>query len=237
MKKLLLVFLLIITTKVVKSQIYNFARLGAGASVSSTYPYADLARGNFGYAASVTGYFNISPYLPLGLELQSGQVSGGSNDLDINTRKYKNRYFAAVVHGDVFVGQIFDYAYSDIMHFLKDFYVGTGVGLIRNNIVDVQRVKLNSNPPYTFPGVDHSMNLLVPLRIGYEFKLYNSFGDQNCGINIGYTHNITWGEGLDGYNDPPTRFKNNLPDQYGQIVLGVKFNFGPITSFRKLIDR
>lgn len=225
------------TTTVVRSQIYNFARLGVGASVSSTYPYADLARANFGYAASITGYFNLSPYLPVGLELQKGKLSGGGNYIDVNTRKYTNQYFAAIVHADVYVGQIFDYSNSGLMHFLKDFYVGTGVGLISNNIVDVQRVKVNSNPPYTFPGVDHSVNLLVPIRIGYEFKLYNSYGDQNSAINIGYVHNITWGEGLDGYNDPPTRFKNNLPDQFGQIVLGVKFNFGPVTSFSKLIDQ
>jgi hypothetical protein len=55
------------------------------------------------------------------------------------------------------------------------------------------------------------------------------------GINVGYITNITWGEGLDGYDDSSKNFKNNAPDLYRQIVVGVKFNFGPTRSFYKSI--
>jgi hypothetical protein len=44
-----------------------------------------------------------------------------------------------------------------------------------------------------------------------------------------------FGEGLDGYDDPSNKFKNNATDQYSQIVIGVKFSLGNVTSYNKLI--
>lgn len=237
LRKLLLLFVFTIAATAAKSQNYNYPKFGVGLTVGATYPYADLAKADNGYSGSLTGYYNLSPYIPIGLEIQGGQLSGGGRFVDPHTREYKNRYTAVLVHGDVYLGQIIEYSYSGFMRVIKDFYVGSGLGVIKNNMAYVQRVKLNSNPPYTFPGQDQSTDLMVPLRVGYEFKIYNGYGDQVFGVNIGYVHNITFGEGLDGYADPASNFKNNAPDQYRQIVVGIKFNFGPTGSFFKSIDR
>lgn len=220
-----------------EAQNYNYPKFGVGLTVGATYPYADLAQSNNGYSGSLALYYNLSPYMPVGLEIQSGQLSGGSRYTDPNTREYKNQYLAAAVHGDFFLGQIIEYDNSGFMRLIKDIYLGGGLGVIKNNMTYIQRVKLNSNPPYVFPGQDQSTNVMVPLRVGYEFKIYNGYGDQIFGINLGYIHNITFGEGLDGYADPASNFKNNAPDQYRQIVVGIKFNFGPVGSFFKSIDR
>jgi hypothetical protein len=40
---------------------------------------------------------------------------------------------------------------------------------------------------------------------------------------------------MDGYDDPNLKFKNNAPDMYRQITLGVKFNFGNQVSYIKSI--
>jgi hypothetical protein len=56
-------------------------------------------------------------------------------------------------------------------------------------------------------------------------------------IDIAYIHSLVFGEGLDGYNDPPSTFKNNATNQYRQILIGIKFHFGNITAYNKLIRR
>jgi hypothetical protein len=57
------------------------------------------------------------------------------------------------------------------------------------------------------------------------------------GIDIGYQHYVTFGEGLDGYEDPTSKFKNNAPDQYRQFSIGLKYNFGTEHSYEKAISR
>ena len=132
-----------------------------------------------------------------------------------------------------------DYSESGILNIVKNFYFGSGVGVVFNNNT-VQRTNLypiNGSLDYVFPGSDNSVNLTVPLRFGYEFKFYNDFQEPYMAIDLGYVHNLVFGEGLDGYDDPSTKFKNNATNQYRQIVIGIKFNFGNVTSFNKLIRR
>jgi hypothetical protein len=67
---------------------------------------------------------------------------------------------------------------------------------------------------------------MIPIRLGYEYAVTNDFGEPIFRVTLSYEHNLVFGEGLDGYNDPSSHFKNNNLDQYRQITIGVKFNFG-----------
>ncbi|WP_299512577.1 hypothetical protein [Mucilaginibacter sp.] len=242
MKKFSLLFLIIISALSLKAQdSYNFSKYGLGFFASYNKPYADLKEANRGKTYNITGYYNLSPYMPIGLEFQTGELSGGSIITDANRRQYDNKYKAFILHGDLGLGEVLDYEGDFFMKIVKDFYVGTGVGLISNNMAFIQRTNLDPNDgypigTYTFPGKNSSLNLLVPIRFGYEFKIYNGYDEPFIGINIGYIHNLTWGEGLDGYIDPPSHFKNNSQDQYSQIVVGIKFNFGAASSYTKQIN-
>lgn len=234
MKKLFVFFFVLIQAIAAKSQSYNYNMFGIGANVSSVYPYADLAIAKTTNAFNITAYYNYSPYIPIGLEYQMGTLSGGSRKLDTHGREYTNNYKALIVHADLYLGQVIEYDFSTALHILKDVYIGTGVGVISNNVTDnIARVQQGTG--YVFPGSDKSANIITPLRVGYEFRVNNSYGEQFMGINVGYITNITWGEGLDGYDDSSKNFKNNAPDLYRQIVVGVKFNFGPTQSFYKSI--
>ncbi|MDB5032369.1 hypothetical protein [Mucilaginibacter sp.] len=219
---------------------YNFSRYGIGFFASYNKPYADLNESNRGKTYNVTGYYNLSPYMPIGVEFQTGELSGGSIITDPDKRQYDNKYKAFILHGDLGLGEVLDYEGNFFMKIVKDFYVGTGVGFISNNMAFIQRTNLVANGypigAYTFPGKNSSMNLIVPIRFGYEFKIYNTYDEPFIGINIGYIHNITWGEGLDGYDDSSNHFKNNSQDQYSQIVVGLKFNFGGVVPYTKQIN-
>jgi hypothetical protein len=241
LRKLILVFILIAATLSLKAQdSYNYNIYGIGIYANSLRPYDDLKIANYTYSVTVAGYYNLSPYVPLGAEIQVGSISGGSIVNDFNKRQYNNHYKALVFHGDIALGQIVDYSYSLFWSIAKDFYVGSGAGFIYNDMAFIQRTNLNPTGypvgGYTFPGSNASLNFMVPIRIGYEYKIYNDFGEPYMGINVGYIHNFTFGEGLDGYTDPPDRFRNNSPDQYRQIFIGIKFNFGPITAYTKQIN-
>ncbi len=221
---------------VAKSQTYNYNAFSIGGGVSSVYPYADLKLGKNTFAFNVTGYYNLSPYLPVGLEFQTGTLSGGSITEDAHNRQFTNNYKAVVLHADLYMGQIMDYDYSDFKRVIKDFYIGAGVGVINNNMDLNTFVRTKPKTDYVFPGQDKSTNTMVALRVGYDFRLYNANGDNFMSVNLGYVHNVTFGEGLDGYSDPSSAFKNNAPDMYRQFTVGVKFNFGPSMSFSKTIN-
>ena len=79
------------------------------------------------------------------------------------------------------------------------------------------------------------MDFSIPLRAGYEFKFYNEYDEPYLRLDIDYTHTFVFGEGLDGYDDPSNKFKNQNPDQYRMIAVTVKYDFGLIRAFTKRI--
>jgi hypothetical protein len=76
---------------------------------------------------------------------------------------------------------------------------------------------------------------MIPLRVGYEFKVFDDYNEPSWAIDVTYIHSLAFGEGLDGYNDPPSKFKNNAIDQYRQISIGFTYYFGTVVSYNKLI--
>ncbi|GGH11607.1 hypothetical protein E2R65_10000 [Mucilaginibacter phyllosphaerae] len=214
----------------------NYASFGIGVSASLNHAYADLKKQDDNKSFAVTANYFYTPYVPIGLELQLGTLSGGNSKdrkVDVDGRQFSNSYKALILHMDVQAGEVMDYQGSNVLNVLKNFYLGAGIGGIFNSVT-TQRIS-PYDPSYTFPGKDSGVNLVVPLRFGYEFKIYNSYEEPNIRLDIGYQHNLTFGEGIDGYADPSTKFKNNALDQYRQITIGIKLNFGGETSYDKEI--
>lgn len=239
LKKFLLFFILVIFTIAVKAQGYHYASFGIGVSVNYQRPYADLAEYDKTLSFSVSPHYNITPYLPVGLQFEMGRLSGGSITTNEYRKAYDNHYMAIGVRGDIMLGEVLEYSNSNFLYFIKDFYAGTGLGIIHNKMAFVQRTNLlpTGYPvgAYVYPGDDSSTNLVIPLRFGYEYKIYNQFDEPYMSINLAYTHNFTMGEGLDGYNDPPSKFKNNSPDQYAQLSISVKFNLFGSSYYNRMI--
>lgn len=242
MKKLILFFVFAFSVVVVKAQVgYNYKEFAIGLDISYERGYTNINRQDNNIAENLNFIYNYSPYIPITAELQFGKLSGGGTTvaLDPYGRQYTNQYEAFTLHGDFQMGEIIDYSESDVLNALKNFYVGSGAGIVFNNNT-VQRFNViakNGPLDYKFPGSDRSINIIIPLRVGYEFKIYNDYEEPYMAIDIGYVHNLVFGEGLDGYDDPSSKFKNNATNQYRQIVVGVKFSFGNVTSYNKLIRR
>jgi hypothetical protein len=244
LKKLILLFVFAFSIVLAKAQMgYNYKEFGIGLDVNYIRGYTNLRTEYNHFAENINFIYNYSPYIPVAAELQFGTLSGGglSPKVDRDGREYTNHFEAFLVHADFQLGEVIDYSQSDILNILKNFYFGSGVGFIFNSNT-VQRYSIYRPPPpdpnaYLFPGSNSSINITIPLRFGYEFKLYNYYNEPYIALDLGYVHNMVFGEGLDGYDDPSSKFKNNATNQYRQIQVGIKFYFGNITSFNKLIRR
>jgi hypothetical protein len=240
LKKILLFFVFILGSIVVKAQgDYNFSPYGIGFGSSIIRGYTNVSRQNNTLAFNGNFNYYYTPYLVLSTEIQGGRLWGGSRVTDPSGREYENNYFALIVHGDLQLGEVINYDNSWILNILKNGYFGPGAGFVDDNVKN-QRTNLIASQlypvgTYVFPGKDHSINPVVALRAGYEVKFYNSYDEPYIRLYVEYEHNIVFGEGLDGYDDPPSEFKNNSPDQYRQITIGIKYNFGLIRSYTKPI--
>jgi len=236
LKKYILFFVTSFAVISVKAQSgYNYQEWGIGGGVSYERGYTNITQQNNHIAFHVTGTYNYNPYLPVEAEIQIGTLSGGGNSpqQDPYGRHYTNQYKALIFHADVQLGSAIDYSGSWFLTIMKDFYVGGGFGFI-SNANSVQRYSIYQSD-YRFPGKDNSVDLMVPLRFGYEFKIFDDYNEPSMAIDIGYVHSFAFGEGLDGYNDPSSKFKNNAIDQYRQVAISFKYYFGTVVSYNKLI--
>ncbi|MCJ0742062.1 hypothetical protein [Pedobacter montanisoli] len=224
MKKICAAFILSIFTSVTYAQ-SNFYKLGVGLGAGGTYSFTDVKKGKFGLAGYGTVEYYLTPFITSGLELQMGTVKGGDVKTDPHNREFFNTYKAITLGGKVRLGQFTDFYYNDLLNYTKGFYIGTGVGVILNNMKDIIRTKPDGSG-YVFPGKDKSVNAAVPINVGIDFYFPDQWGDIRYGININYQTNFTFGEGLDGYDDPKTKFKNVSPDLYTYFSVGVRYNFG-----------
>lgn len=237
--QLTLLFLVLISTLQAQMN-YNRATIGLGAGV--VHSYTDVREGAYTAAFAANLDYHLKFFITAGLEVQAGSIKGGGKDgaPDIHGRKFENSYKAFTINTKIRAGEITNFYYNDFLNYTKGFYLGLGVGAIQNDLTapgGVIRDKINpaDNSIYTFPGESKSTNILVPLNLGIDFYFPDSWGDIRYILNINYQTNVVFGEGLDGYNDPKSKFKNLAPDMYNFLSIGGKYTFGPKGLSKKTI--
>jgi len=239
LKRIFLLFIFILSAIISKAQgDYNFMPSGVGFDISTIRGFTNVAKQNNTLAVGVYYTYYPSPYFPVTFEIQRGRLWGGSRVTDPYSREYVNNYTAVLIHADLQLGQVVDYEDNDFMNVLKNAYLGIGGGMVKDNVQNQRYDLFSQGYPagtYKFPGTDSSTDPDVNFRVGYEFKFYNEYDEPYLRLHIEYVHHVVFGEGLDGYNDPIQKFKNNFPDQYRQISIGLVYNFGLIRAFTKRI--
>lgn len=204
----------------------NFYKMTIGAGAGITQSFTDVAKHDFGLAGYGTFDYNFTPFLNLGFEGQMGEINGGDVYTDPNNRQFINRYKAFTLNGKVALGAVIDYGRTGFANVIKGLYVGAGAGIVMNKMRFIVREKPDDG--YIFPGYDSSKDILVPLNLGINFNIPDWKGYYRYSININYQSNIVLGEGLDGYDDSPVKFKNGHPDIYNYFSIGLKYHFGSI---------
>jgi hypothetical protein len=229
LKKVILLFIAIIPAFICRAQDEERPTFAMGTEVGYSRGFTNLNAQYDHPGLNLSFIYNHKPQLSWAVELQLGELSGGGLKQyeDISGRAYDNRYLAFNLHADFRLdgiintdGQLFNKNGHSLLNFIKNFYIGTGAGIIANN-VSAQRYSIYV-PTYRFGGYDHSINPTIALRIGHELKIYDAVNDVRYAIDIGYTHNIVFSSGLDGYYDPHSMFQHSSIGQYRQFIIGVK---------------
>lgn len=191
-------------------------------SDAETIKIAPTAHINFSY--------NVSPFINYVIEAQTGILKGGAAG-DKSKRVFENNYAAVMFRAQLQAGELINYSDSRFMNGLKNFYVSTGVGFVINKLDIDPNLRVPDETGFYTPGRNHSNQMLIPTRLGYEFKIFNKYNQPSVKIDLGYQLNYILGDGLDGFETGKS--KN---DAYDQFSIGLKFAIGGVTSYRKPIS-
>ena len=213
-----------------KAQIgYDYSKYDIGTSVSFNTLMGDAQTTKTTEAINFNLTYNTTPFVNFVFEVQLGKLTEGDS-LKTSTGRYSNNdFYAFVFRGQLQFGEFLDYSRSPFNNVLKNFYVSAGAGFIHNNITQISRYSYQI-PNFFTGGYNSSSTPFIPLRIGYEFKLFNKYQQPSVRIDLAYEYNYSFGD-MDGFTTTPSH-----NDAYTQISLGVKFAIGGgVTSYTKQI--
>ena len=207
---------------------YNYAQydFGVGASLNKVYGDAETIKQTPSVRFSFN--YNQTAFINHIVELEIGKLAGGDSVNTLSGRQFNNHFAALVFRTQLQAGQFIDYSQSQLANAFKNLYIGAGIGAIFNDLVDVNRYSIKLPGFYT-AGVNQSTNLFLPLRIGYEFKIFNQYDEPSLKLDIAYQYNLVFGDDIDGYR------VGNQNDKFTQLTIGLKFAIGGVTSNDKQI--
>jgi len=227
-KTTILTLIVCCTTLIAKAQLgYDFSQYDLGVAAGF-----DQVTGNAQTQISTQSIhfnftYNFTPFTNFVFEAQLGKLRGGDSVTTSTGRYFNNDFSAYIFRGQLQFGEFLDYSRSPFNNAIKNLYVSAGAGYIVNHITQISRISMQTGA-YT-GGLNSSNEPFIPLRIGYEFKVFNSYQQPSFKVDIGYEYNLTFGDGLDGFAASDRR------EVYTQFTIGVKFAIGDITSYRKQI--
>jgi len=184
MNKLLFIALILVSVKL-NAQTDHSLTLGAGGGATTAYAGAAVVKTTASFYGNAAYY--PSEFFDVSLEAQIGTLAGGqplSKHLNFN-----NKFQAGFAEVHEHMGVFFQNADNGFADFLSNVYVGTGFGLINNNVTQIN---------FT---VDHYHNVIpvIPIKFGYLWSIKDSQNDEIIKVNFSYSANPTIGRGLDGY--------------------------------------
>lgn len=229
-KKLLLIALICLGTITAKAQLgYEYGEYDLGFAGGLNTVLGDAETKVSTKSAHINFTYNPSPFINYVLEAQTGDLKGGDAYTTASGRQFTNNFVAVFLRGQVQAGEFMDYSTSRIKNALKNLYVSTGVGYMVNKMTYINRESIISPGAFYTDGLNNSNSIIIPARIGYEFKIFNSYNQPLVKIDLGYQMNFSMDDNLDGFTAGLQK------DKFSQITLGVKFSIGSINSYKKQI--
>lgn len=185
MNKLILFILLVFITTQLKAQTDHSLTVGIGGGAVTTYAGAAVIKTTTAFYGNMAYY--PSEFLDVSLEAQLGTLSGG--DPHTHHLNFINKFQAGFVEVHEHLGIFFQDADNVFADFLNNVYVGTGFGLINNNVTQINAT------------VDrfYKVTPVIPIKFGYLWSIKNKANDEIIKVNFSYSANPTIGRGIDGY--------------------------------------
>jgi len=214
----LLFFLLVF----VSPSLAQFSRpVSVGVGGGGTMLFGDMKEIPVGLAGHIDLDALITPYLSVGINTQAGKLMSN----DGGSREATNKYIALNGNVKLRAGQFFapsdNYSYymlnnRDLKSLLMNFYVGAGLGIIRNNVERTWEPDNSLEEAYV--ANDKKADLIIPLNFGIDIPFGQSLYGPTWALNLNYNHSLATEDNLDGRTNPNSNFK----DQYNYWSIGVK---------------
>lgn len=174
--------------------------------------------------------YNFTPFVSASVAGQFGQLASGDLTKDTYGKQFINDYKAVYLHLDLQAGEFIDYEHSQFNNVLKNLHLGIGLGIMANDVTSINLFNPADSSTLTY--TKNSMDFVIPLRVGYEFKIFNRYDEPKLKLDINYSFNTAFGPGLDGYTSIYSHSSINF---YNYFSVGLKYSFGTIRSYRKQI--
>jgi len=230
-KTTILTLLVCCTTIIARAQIgFDFSHYEAGFGVGLNSVFGDAQTQTITPSFHLNLTYDPSPYVNVVFEGQFGKLAGGDSLHTATGRQFTADLTAFTLRTQLQMGEIIDYSHNSFKNVIKNFYASAGIGYVVSHITAINRASIKQPGAYYTPGVLNSQGPFVPLRIGYEFKVFNKYQQPAFKVDLGYEYNIVLSDNLDGFTS------GSHYDIYSQFVIGVKFAIGgDIVSYRKQI--
>jgi hypothetical protein len=209
----------------------NYYKLSVGAGAGAAVAFGDLKNEVITPAVYSAADYYFSPYISVGLEGQLGKLKGG--DTTLYHANFSNSYKAGNLNARVSAGAFMKKRFvpSTFNTLVRGFYVGTGIGLLRNNITE--RYPTQNNNPRINQGKRSSWDALVPVNVGLNYGFKEKNGYERLTVNLNFQSNFTFGEGMDGFDDNPLFSPNTNSDIYIFSSVGIKYKFGRVGYYKR----
>jgi hypothetical protein len=209
----------------------NYYKLSVGAGAGAAVAFGDLKNEVVTPAVYAAADYYFSPYIAVGLEGQLGKLKGG--DTALYHANFSNSYKAGNLNARVSAGAFMKKRFvpNTFNTLIRGFYVGTGIGLLRNNITE--RYPTQNNNPRINQGKRSSWDALVPVNIGLNYGFKEKNGYERLTVNLNFQSNFTFGEGMDGFDDNPLFSPNTNSDIYIFSSVGIKYKFGRVGYYKR----
>jgi hypothetical protein len=228
-KTTILTLIVCCTTLIAKAQVgYDYSQYDLGVAAGLDQVTGNAQTKTTTQSIHFNFNYNFTPFTNFVFEVQLGRLRGGDSVTTSTGRYFNNDFSAYIFRGQLQLGEIFDYSNSAFKNAIKNLYVSAGAGFIVNHITQNSRISMKTGA-FT-GGLNSSNEPFIPLRIGYEFKIFNKYQQPATKVDLGYEYNLTFGDGLDGFAASDRR------EVYTQFTVGIKFAIGGgIISYRKQV--
>src|ERR1700761_4934709 len=174
-KKGLLLAIVCMIVSTARAQVgYSYSQYDVGVAAGINTVYGDAETFTKTPSVHFNFNYNVSPFVNYVFEIQAGQLKGGDSLKTVSGRQFSNSFTSVMIRVQLQAGEIIDYSQSQMSNAFKNLYISTGIGFVVNHITNINRYSILTPGFYT-PGNNNSDELLIPARIGYEFKMFNKF--------------------------------------------------------------
>lgn len=173
-----------------------FQQLTIGGSVGATKALAGASvhKNDIAFSGNI-GYYP-TPYANFILEGQGGKLVGSpaAATLYKNKKTFVNNYESLVLGANISLGGFYDNPGDGWHKYISPFYFGGGVGFVNNSVTRLDQFTLQTVI------VPNHTNVVVPIKIGYEFTAATKDEIPVLKVDLSYSLNFT-GRAIDGYYD------------------------------------